>query len=627
MFLSHYFYPEVGAPQTRILETAQHLSDRGHEVTVLTGFPNHPDGVIPSAYRGHLLLREQIGDIRVIRSAVYPAPNRGFARRLLNHLSFALTSVLAAPIAGRPEVIVAESPPLFTAVAAVLIARSRRIPLVLNVADLWPEAAVQLGALRDPRAIRLAEALERFAYRHSATITVPTAGLRAALLRRGEPADKVTHVSNTVDAGRFDARPRRSSGRPRIIYCGTVGMAQGLSTLIEAAAELSNSHDEFEFLIVGDGAERAELARMAEERGLWNVRFEGWVARDKVPELIASADVGVVCQRDLPVLEEALATKALEYMAGGRPVLASAVGDIVRLLERSRAGISCTPGDSAALAAGIRELTSNPARAQEMGVNGSRYVRAHYSRESAVAALEAIVLGLAGDEPERARIRRVYRTYEASPARRRAWNAANPGNRRIVDELYELVRASLIATDSFPCDGHVLLDVGCGYGSLLGWLRAHGASTDCLRGVDLVTDRVASARRRVEGVTFDIADARALPVPSGSVSALVLSTILSSVLGRDDRCRVAAEAIRVLRSDGVILCYDLRYASPRNRRVRRIGRGELTRLFPGALIETRSVTLLPPLARRLGRATEALYGPLEAMPPLRTHLLAVVRPQ
>jgi hypothetical protein len=400
LFVSHYFHPEVGAPQTRILETAQLLSERGHEVTVLTGFPNYPDGVIPDRYRRHMVMREQMGAIRVIRSAVYPAPNRGFARRLLNHASFSLTSVLAAPLAGRPDVVIAESPPLFTAVSAVLIAKAWRAPLVLNVADLWPESAVQLGALSDPRAIRLAEVLERFAYRHAAAITVPTAGMRAALLRMGEAEDKVVHLPNAVDPGRFAAEPPRGSDPRRIIYCGTVGMAQGVGTLIDAAGELSSAGNgaeaRYEFLIVGDGAEREELMAKASERGLTNVRFEGRVERSRVPELIASADLAVLCLRDVPLFEDALPTKLLEYMAASRPVVAAAAGDAARLLERSRAGIACPPEDPAALAASISEATRDPVRAREMGANGRRYVEQHCSREAFVAELEAIAARVAG---------------------------------------------------------------------------------------------------------------------------------------------------------------------------------------------------------------------------------------
>ena len=162
LFVTHYFHPEVGAPQTRILEAARLLREHGHRVTVLTGFPNYPDGIVQEVYRGKLFLIEDMDGLRVIRSWVLPAPNRGFSRRIANHATSAISAVLAATRTGRVDVVIGETPPLFTAVASVVIARARRAPLLLNVADLWPESAVQLGVLRNPRAIKAAQLLERF---------------------------------------------------------------------------------------------------------------------------------------------------------------------------------------------------------------------------------------------------------------------------------------------------------------------------------------------------------------------------------------------------------------------------------------------------------------------------------
>lgn len=363
---------------------------------VLTGFPNYPDGIIAPGYRNRLVMREQIGDVRVIRSVVYPAPNRGFSRRLVNHASFALSSLLAAPLLRQPDVVIAETPPLFTAASAVAVARMHRAPLALNVADLWPESAVQLGALSNPRAIALAERLERFAYRHSAAITVPTAGMRTTLIDRGLPPHRVTHLANAVDIEHFAAIQPPSGAPHRVIYCGTVGLAQGVGTLIDAAAELAAHGPDLEFLIVGDGAERAELAEQARSRGLDNVRFAGRVGRDRVPELLASAEIAVVSLRDVPLFKDALPSKLLEYMAAGRAVVASATGDVARLLDRAGAGVACPPGDAPALARAIRELADNPPRIGELGINGRRYVSDHFSRDAFVERLEQVLLRATG---------------------------------------------------------------------------------------------------------------------------------------------------------------------------------------------------------------------------------------
>jgi glycosyltransferase involved in cell wall biosynthesis len=400
LFLTHYFHPEVGASQTRILECARLLHQRGYEVSVLTGFPNYPDGVIPKPYRRRLMQTEMIDGFRVLRSAVYPAPNRGFARRIANHTSFAVSSVLTSWRAGRADVVVAETPPLFTAAAAVAVARLRHARLVLNVADLWPESAIQLGALKNRFAIRGAEAVERFAYRHSDLITVPTPGIRRTIESGGEFDGRVRLLPNAVDVDRFE--PDSEAHPNRVIYCGTVGLAQGVRTLLEAARELEKDGGDYEFLIVGDGAERAELEAMAEEWKLRSVTFTGRVRHEEVPEIISSAGVAVMLLRDVPLFEDALPTKLLEYMAAGRPVVAAAAGQVAELLGSVEAGIVCPPEDAGAVAEAIRQLTSDQDSARKMGRQGRRYVEATLSRVAMVDALEAEIKTLLSAPRKRA---------------------------------------------------------------------------------------------------------------------------------------------------------------------------------------------------------------------------------
>jgi hypothetical protein len=394
VFLTHYFHPEVGASQTRILECARLLHQRGYDVTVLTGFPNYPDGVIPAPYRRKLLASETLDGFRVLRSAVYPAPNRGFAKRLVNHTSFAISSVLTSWRAGRADVVIAETPPLFTAVAAVWVTRLRRAKLVLNVADLWPESAVQLGALKNRFAIRGAEAMERFAYRHADRITAPTPGVARAIETHPEFSGRVRHLPNAVDIDRFhpDERPPRPEGP--VIYCGTVGLAQGVRTLLEAARELEQEGCPREFLIVGDGAERIQLEALAEEWDLQSVAFTGRVKHEEVPGMIESASMAVMLLRDVPLFADALPTKLLEYMAAGRPVVAGAAGQVAELLTETGAGIVCPPEDSRAVAEAVRRLDADPEEARAMGMRGRRYVEENLSRVAMVDRLDTELRGL-----------------------------------------------------------------------------------------------------------------------------------------------------------------------------------------------------------------------------------------
>jgi len=392
LFLTHYFHPEVGAPQSRLLDLANALSRAGHEVTVLTGFPNYPDGVIQPAYRGRLFQVEHLEALRIVRAPVLPAPNRGVARRLLNHASFALSSIPASLAAGRADVVIVETPPLFLAAAGVAVRALKRARLILNVADLWPDAAIQFGALHHRALIAAARALERFAYRHADVIAVPTPGLERVLRERGYPEERVIVVPHGVDVTRFPLDPGARPVPRRIVYCGTIGTGHAVGTLIEAARMLEEAGSGHEVVIIGDGSERAELETRVRELGLRSVTFGGRLPRARLPELLASADVAVATQRDVPFLADALSTKVLEYMAAARPVVVAASGWTADVVTRADAGVVCPPERPAALAEALARTTADPDRAYAMGLNGRRYVEANLTRAVAVDRLEHALL-------------------------------------------------------------------------------------------------------------------------------------------------------------------------------------------------------------------------------------------
>jgi glycosyltransferase involved in cell wall biosynthesis len=389
LFVTHYFPPEVGAAQTRISDLAEALARRGHAVTVLTGMPNYPDGVIPKPYRGRLFADERLGDVRVLRAPVYPAPNRGVARRLLNHTSFALSSIAVSPRAGGPDAVIVETPPLFVAAAGVAIARSRRARLVLNVADLWPDAAIALGALTNRHAIAGARAIERFAYRHADLVTVPTPGLERVLVEdRGLPSERVLVTPHGVDTGRFPLEDQPPPVRRRVVYCGTIGMGHATGTLVEAARILEERGSPHEILLVGDGAEREALAERARAAGISSIAFVGRVPRERLPEILASAEVTVATQRDVAFLADALSTKVLESMAAARPVVGAVSGWTAEVIARSGAGVVCPPERPDALADAISRMTADPEQARRLGAAGRSYVEQHLTRAVAVERLE-----------------------------------------------------------------------------------------------------------------------------------------------------------------------------------------------------------------------------------------------
>ena len=386
--LSHYYPPEVGAPQTRLEALARGLAAGGVEVTVHTGFPHYPDGEIKPPFRNRPLRSERSDGVRVMRSWVYAAPNRGFGRRLANHASLAASALAAAPAGGPADVLLVETPPLLLAGAAVAYARAKRARLVLNVADLWPDSAVEMGTLSSPRAVAAARLVERGAYREAAAIGCPTKGIFATLSGRPESAGKAALMRPAVDLERFvgaTARTRSTAergagqGQPlRALYAGTVGLAHGLGTLLDAAGQA----EEVAVTIAGDGADAPALrARLAAE-GPANVRMLGAVPAERIPELYAEADVAVVMLRDLPIFEGALPTKLLEAMAAARPVVLAARGEAARLVEAAGCGLVVAPEDPRALAQALAALAVDPARRAAMGAAGRRAAERDFGREA-----------------------------------------------------------------------------------------------------------------------------------------------------------------------------------------------------------------------------------------------------
>ncbi len=258
------------------------LASFGHEVTVLTSLPNYPTGRIFDGYRGRIFQEEQQDGIRILRTWAYASQTRGFLRRLLNYFSFAfLATWFGIWRAGKQDVVVVESPPLFLGIAGVILSRLRRAPMMLNVSDLWPESAVAMGILRNRAIIRAATALEDYLYRNSCTITGQSQGIVRDIKAR-VPKIPVELITNGVDPDRFvlsagkrdEMRRHFGFGERSVVgYTGLHGLAQDLDTVLESARRLAKSNPEILFAFFGDGPEKRRLQASAKQRDLENVRF------------------------------------------------------------------------------------------------------------------------------------------------------------------------------------------------------------------------------------------------------------------------------------------------------------------------------------------------------------------
>jgi colanic acid biosynthesis glycosyl transferase WcaI len=396
LFVTPYYPPEKGAPAVRISETARRLVNRGYRVTVLTTVPNYPSGIVLAEYRGHVIQREVRDGVNVVRIWSYVSANKGFLRRILAQLSFGcLAPFLGWKDAGRPDVIIVESPPLFDAIAGRLLAWGKHCPFIFTVADPWPEAAIQMGMLSNKVLIRLAEWLEWSTYRRAARVWVVTGAVRDLLIRKGLSPERIFLVSNGVDTTKFRPLPQATSRAElgwgdhfTVIYAGTHGLAHGLTTVLDAAEQLRDRTD-IRFILVGDGAEKADLVAEAQRRELRNITFLDPQPHEQMPLLLAGADACLIPLRKLPLFESLLPSKMYEAMACARPILLGVDGEARRLAEtEAGAAIYVEPENATSLVSSILYLRAHTEMAELLGQRGRTFVEAYFDRDQLTTILE-----------------------------------------------------------------------------------------------------------------------------------------------------------------------------------------------------------------------------------------------
>jgi glycosyltransferase involved in cell wall biosynthesis len=310
---------------------------------------------------------------------------------MVSYLSFLLSALAIGLLrGGRLDVVVGTSPQLLAACAGYALARLRRVPFVFEVRDLWPESILAVGAMHENLVVRGLKRISRHLYEHSARIVTVGEGYREEIHRLyGVPRERMVSLPNGVDPELF--RPAASDpavrselgagdGRFLALYLGTLGMAHGLETLLEAA-ELLRDRPQIAFALVGEGAEKDRLVRLAAERGLTNVRFLGQQPRERVPALYAAADLGLVLLRDRALFQSVLPSKIFEWLAMARPIVVTVGGEARRVVESSGGGIFVSPEDPRALAEAIRRLASGDVDLGAMGEAGRAHVVAHYNRD------------------------------------------------------------------------------------------------------------------------------------------------------------------------------------------------------------------------------------------------------
>ncbi|MEM7125155.1 MAG: glycosyltransferase family 4 protein [Chloroflexota bacterium] len=401
LFVAHFYPPEMGGASARLHGLARLLVQRGHHVTVITGFPNYPSGEIREEYQGRWYCEEELDGVQVIRTWIYATPRKGSIRRLANYFSFVLSSVISG---GRQQasfdVIFASSPPLFIGLSGLALSWWWKRPWVFDIRDIWPELAVEAGEF-DPDAliVRWGNRLERFLYRRADHITVVTERKRQKLRQKEVPEEKLSIVANGVDLDRIGSstseyKDWRSAldldGKFVALYAGLMGIFQRVEVIVEAAIHLRERSD-IHFVLAGDGVRRDVVEKTIADEHLQNVTLLPSQPGEQIPAMLKAFDLALV-----PLINEnlvdAVPSKLLEAWGCRRPVLLIAGGEARQLVETSNGGFVVSPGCTEALVQTIVDVVSMDGEArQRYANNGYEYVLAHYDRAKLAEQLEAVL--------------------------------------------------------------------------------------------------------------------------------------------------------------------------------------------------------------------------------------------
>lgn len=409
-FLTQWFHPEPGA--LRGLPLASWLTARGHNVQVLTGFPNYPGGRVYPGYRQRLCQREEIENVRVLRLPLYPSHGQSAIGRVANYATFALSAAaIGSRLLEESDLLYVYHPPPTVGLPALLWKRTRSLPFVYHIADMWPESVLASGMVSSKRLARFVDlAISSWCstlYKHASLITVLSPGFKQLLVERSVPAEKIHVLYNWADESIFLPQPPDSelasrlgmAGRFNVVYAGNLGPLQALDTAIRAAHRVEHLQD-FQLVLVGTGQEEGRLRNLAASLGANNVLFLGRRPYEEMGRINALADVLLVSLRDLPFFRATIPSKLQVSLASGRPVLVAVAGDASRVIAESAAGLTCRPEDESALAAAFETMHGfDEATLAAMGSRGRLCYERDFSLASSGLKMERLFQAVAHNTP------------------------------------------------------------------------------------------------------------------------------------------------------------------------------------------------------------------------------------
>jgi colanic acid biosynthesis glycosyl transferase WcaI len=408
LIYSYNYYPEPIGIAPLMTELAEGLVKRGHKVRVVTAMPNYPERQIYEGYRKKLYVTEYKNGVQIQRSYVWIRPQPNLLDRMLLDASFVFTSLLPALNGWRPDVILTTSPSLPVCIPTTLLGWLYGCPVVLNLQDILPEAAIHVGLLKNKLLIKVFTALEKFAYRSATKISVISDGFIENLLAKNVEANKLLQIPNWVDTNFIRPLPKDNNafriahnlnGKFVILYSGNIALTQGLETVVKTASVLRHIPD-IAFVIVGEASCLQRLQQECQKCGADNVLLLPFQPREHLPEMLAAADIGLVVQKK-NVISFNMPSKIQVLLASGRALVASVPenGTAARAIRQSGGGIIVPPEDPDALAQAILDLYQHPNKVQTLGYNSRQYATEQYAFEQALNHYEYLFYTVTADTP------------------------------------------------------------------------------------------------------------------------------------------------------------------------------------------------------------------------------------
>ncbi len=392
-FLSENFPPETGAPQIRLYEISKELIRLGHDVEVITAFPHHPDGIIPDEYKGKFYEFEHYHDIPVHRTWIYPSPKGSFWKRLFSYFSFVFSSFYSVFKSQKTDVIICTSPPLFLGITGYFASKIKRAKFVFNVADIWPESAVELGILKNKTFIKMAQLLESWLYKRSWKIAAATEGIRDYLIGKGKKKERVFLLPNGVNTEVFSPSEPNTDWQQRLgfegkkvfTFAGRIGYAQGLDAVLNAAKIVEKADPSIRFLIIGEGPEKEKLMKQKEELALSNLVFHKGVPVTEMPNVFSITDFSLVSLRKLDLFKGARPSKIFPALSSGVPVVYCGEGEGAALITDNNCGVAAEPENPEAIAEAVLQCSNMEKEEYDTLLNSGReFVLKEYSWKTIV---------------------------------------------------------------------------------------------------------------------------------------------------------------------------------------------------------------------------------------------------